>query len=118
MQQQPPNQFRPPQQWQQQSPYPTQQQQPYRTQQPPQQPYPEFQTRIPEPPKPKSPWYKKLFAWCRKHPIATATIIVAFFAIGIIGNIVTPPQSTNSTSTESTPQSTQQAQPTQAPTQK
>jgi hypothetical protein len=60
----------------------------------------------------KRTWYQRLFAWCRRHPIATAIIIVVILVVGIISNVTAP--QTTTTSPTPTAQATQavQEQPT------
>lgn len=102
---QPQTYYPPQQQWQQ----PPQQWNPQQPPFPPQQ-YPQQQWYQPPPKEPKRKWYQRLFAWCRRHPIATAVIIIVFLLIGIIGNATSPQTSTDTP----TVQSTQVAQDTTA----
>jgi hypothetical protein len=125
--QQPSQPLSPQQQWQQQTNYgqpqsyypppPMPPQQQWNPQQPPfqLQQYPQQQWYQQPPKEPKRKWYQRLFAWCRRHPIATAVIIIVFLLIGIIGNATSPQISTDTP----TVQATQSAQivPTAKPTQ-
>jgi len=72
-------------------------------QQPPN-PYPQPQWQQP-PKEPKRTWYRRLFAWCRRHPIATAVIIVVFLGIGAISNAL---GASNQSTVAPTPTPTQQ----------
>ncbi len=119
----------PPQYQQQPSYSPEQQwQQPPRQQWNPQHPpqhYPQHQWYIQPPKEPKRKWYQRLFAWCRRHPIATAVIIIVFLLIGVIGSITSPQTSTDTPTVQATQaaqgvtaiaQDNQTLTPTQKPT--
>lgn len=77
--------------------------------------YPQQPPQFPQP-TPKRPWYQRLFAWCRKHPIATAIIIVVLIVGGIISNL-TSGTSSSTPGAQVTPTAVpSQQQPTQVPT--
>ncbi len=127
---QPQTNYPPQQQWQQPPMPPQQQWNPQQTPFPPQQ-YPQQQWYQPPPKEPKRKWYQRLFAWCRRHPIATAVIIIVFLLIGIIGNTTSPQTSTDTPTVQATQAArdvtaiaqdnqtlTPSQQPTIAPTQK
>src|SRR6266581_4179197 len=135
--QQPSQPLPPQQQWQQQTNYGQPQSYypppPMPPQQPPFQPqqYPQQQWYQQPPKEPKRKWYQRLFAWCRRHPIATAVIIIVFVLIGIIGNATSPQTSTDTPPVQTTQSAhdvtamaqdnqtlTPTQQPTIAPTQK
>ncbi len=89
--QQPPDQYSqyPQQQWQ-QPPFSPQQ-------------YPQQQWHQQPPKEPKRQWYKRLLAWCRRHPIITAVAVGALLLIGVIGTVTSPPQTpTDTTAVRST----------------
>ncbi|HEX6557094.1 MAG TPA: hypothetical protein VF026_30305 [Ktedonobacteraceae bacterium] len=79
--------------------------------------YPQYQPLMyPMPKGPKRTWYQRLFAWCRRHPITTAIIIVVILVVGIISNVTSPqttssPSSTPAAQTQSTADTSQPTQP-------
>jgi hypothetical protein len=80
-------------------------------------PYPQRPPQFPQP-APKRPWYQRLFAWCRKHPIATAIIIVVLIVGGIISNLASGTSSSTPVAQVTPTVAPSQQQPTQAPTAK